>query len=294
MNLTVIILTCDEEKNLPDCLASLRGLQCPVFVVDSGSSDGTVAIARAVGAQVFEHRFEHYGQQRNWAQRDLPIRTDWVLHLDADERLTPELVDEIRKVLSEENSALDKIDGFMLCKRTFFMGRWIKHGGHYPSYHLRLFRKEKGFCEERFYDQHFIVDGSVAKLHNDYLDILSADLDRWIQRHLRWAALEARQWLSNDGGQVAARFFGNPIERKRWLREKLYDRSPLFIRPFLFWLYRYFFRAGFLDGKEGFIFHFLQGFWFRLLVDIKITGQRSEIRGRPLGDGVCEVVVRDL
>ena len=315
--LSLIILTYNEEKNLPACLASLKGLECEIFVVDSGSTDRTREIVTAAGAQVIEHPFKNYSAQRNWAQQNLPIKTEWVLHLDADERLTPELVAEIRERLGHAESKeqgvgsmehgtkseargarsaqlgaghqqsaishspgsgeLEGIDGFLLRKRTFFMGRWIRHGGHYPSYHLRLFRKDKGFCEERLYDQHFVVNGKVEKLKHDYIDVLNPDLDTWTQRHMRWAELEAMEYLNvhNGNGQVRAALFGNPIERRRWLRNDLYGRSPLFVRPFIYWLYRYFFRLGFLDGKQGFIFHFLQGFWFRLLVDIKIDEMRK-------------------
>ena len=276
--LSVIILTHNEERNLPDCLGSLAGLDCEIFVVDSGSTDGTREIALAAGAKLADHPFENYAAQRNWAQQSLPIETDWLLHLDADERLTAELRDEIAALFAAENShRLAQIDGFMLCKRTIFMNRWIKHGAHYPSYHMRLFRKATGICEERLYDQHFIVNGKIATLEHDYLDVLCADLDSWLTRHMRWAELEARQLMQREdrGRRVQADPFGNPIERKRWLRNGVYNRAPLFVRALLYWFYRYVIRLGFLDGKEGFIFHFLQGLWFRLLVDIKFDRLRK-------------------
>lgn len=271
--LTVIILTHNEEVNLPACLESLRGLDCEVFVVDSGSTDRTREIAKAYGAKVYEHPFENYAAQRNWAQENLPITTEWVLHLDADERLTPELVQEITEVL---RSPPPGVDGFLLRKRTIFLGRWIRHGGHYPSYHLRLFRVRSGHCEQRLYDQHFVVHGRVAKLKNDYIDVVASDLSTWTERHLRWARLEASELLNSTPmeDRVRPKLFGTPIERRRWLRERLYARAPLFVRAFAYWVYRYFFRLGFLDGKEGFIFHFLQGFWFRLLVDIYLDELR--------------------
>jgi len=315
---TVIVLTLNEEANLPACLRSLTGLDCEVFVVDSGSTDQTLEIAAANGAQVFDHPFKNYAAQRNWAQGNLPIRSDWLLHLDADERLTPDLVEEIREVLgikreegrarSREQGAAGReqrsevgdqrseagdligIDGFLLRKRTIFMGKWISHGGHYPSYHLRLFRKGKGSCEERLYDQHFIVTGKIAKLNNDYVDVLCSNIDTWIARHTRWAELEAKQLLmsANGGSQVRPALFGNPIERRRWLRTGLYGRSPLYLRALFYWLYRYFLRLGFLDGKEGFIFHFLQGFWFRLLVDIKLDEFKRDVQSaKNHGTPVC-------
>ncbi len=275
--LSVIILTYNEEDNLPACLESLKGLDCEIFVVDSGSTDRTVEIARSAGAKIAEHPFSYYGAQRNWAQKNLAIQTDWVLHLDADERLTPELVAEIREALQD---APAELDGFFLCKRTIFMGRWISHGGHYPSYHLRLFRKERGLCEERLYDQHFVVKGKAAPLRHDYIDVLTSNLTTWTLRHTRWAELEAQELLRgpNGGPRVNARLFGSPIEKRRWLREGLYGRSPLFVRAFFYWFYRYFIRLGFIDGKEGLIFHFLQGFWYRFLVDAKIYEHRRALR----------------
>jgi glycosyltransferase involved in cell wall biosynthesis len=289
--LSVIILTHDEEQNLFDCLASLAGLNCEVFVVDSGSSDRTLEIAAAAGAQIVCHPFENYAAQRNWAQHTLPVKTDWLLHLDADERLTTALRDEIAALFSPANeSHLAAVDGFMLRQRTIFMNRWIKHGAHYPSYHLRLFRKANGACEERLYDQHFVVNGNIATLEHDYLNVLCADLDTWVSRHLRWADLEARQMMQQEkaGRQVRADPFGNPIERKRWLRNGIYNRAPLFLRALLYWFYRYFLRLGFLDGKEGFIFHFLQGLWFRLLVDVKLY-QLLKIPAVELSDKRSEV-----
>ena len=267
--LSVILLTMNEELNLPNCLESLRELGAEIFVVDSGSTDRTLDIAKSAATRIFHHPFDHYGAQRNWAQENLPLSGEWVLHLDADERLTPELVTEINQVLQNPP---DDIDGFMLRKRTIFMGRWIRHGGHYPSYHLRLFRRKLGSCEDRLYDQHFLVDGNVLQLKHDYLDIVASNLRSWTLRHSKWALLEAQEILRSErnDNRVRPDPRGNPIEKKRWLREGVYLRGPLFARAFLYWIYRYVFRLGFLDGKEGLIFHFLQGCWFRFLVDATI------------------------
>jgi glycosyltransferase involved in cell wall biosynthesis len=269
--LTVVILAHNEEANLPGCLESLRGLRCALFVVDSGSTDRTVEIASRHGATVQHHRFENYSAQRNWALDNLPFETSWVLHLDADERLTPMLVDELNTVLT---GAGPGISGFLLRKRTMFMGRWMRHGGHYPSYHLRLFRPDRGRCESRLYDQHFIVEGGVGKLKHDYLDVVSSSLLTWTIRHARWASMDAGEMIHPPaaGDQVAPDVFGNPIERRRWWRT-IYGQGPPFARALCYWLYRYFFRLGFLDGTEGLIFHFLQGFWFKFLVDSMIYEQ---------------------
>ena len=174
-SLAVIILTKDEERNLPDCLASLVRLDAEVWVVNSGSTDRTVALAEAAGCRVTAHPFENYAAQRNWAFDNLPIRAPWTLCLDADERLTFEIVDEIRCLLLNAPAS----NGYMMKKRTIFMGRWLRYGGQYPSYHLRLFRTGLGHCEDRLYDQHFIVDGPVGQLRNDYIDILTASISTW-------------------------------------------------------------------------------------------------------------------
>ena len=271
-DLTVIVLTYDEELNLPDTLESVEGLDSEVFVVDSGSTDRTVEIAKEKGTRIFEHPFLNYGAQRNWAIQNLPIETEWMLHLDADERLTPELRENIKWALED---AADGVSGFLLRRRTVFLGQWIKHGGIYPTYHARLFRRGKGRCEERLYDQHYVVDGTVEKLSGDMIDT-TQDLSAWTARHARWAAMEAEELLleGDPSGRLAAKALGNPMERRRWLRNRVYNHLPLFLRPVLYFLYRYLLRLGFLDGKRGLVYHFLQGCWYRFQVDAYILQSR--------------------
>jgi len=282
--LSVIILTYNEEVNLPACLESLKGLDCEVFVVDSGSTDRTVEIAKAAGATVVVHPFENYAAQRNWAQSNLPLSTEWVFHIDAGERVTPELADSLSRFFS--SGPPDEIDGLLVVRRTIFLGRWLRHGAMYPVYHLRVFRRDKGRCEHRQNDQHFVVDGNVRKLNGDLLDITTDDLDSWTLRHVRWANLEADELMRGHAGGsssgVRARLSGNPIERRRWLRN-LYYRMPLFLRALGFFCYHYFFRLGFLDGIEGLIFWTLRGFWYRFYVDAKLyeARKRSEVRKAP-------------
>ena len=267
-----VVLTHNEERNLPDCLRSLEGWVHELFVVDSGSTDATVAIARAAGARVFEHPFEHYGAQRNWAMDHLPISAPWILHMDADERITPELRSSIGTALARDPGGLD---GFLVSRRTMFMGTWIRHGGHYPAWHLRLMRTGVGRCEDRLYDQHFYVPGAVRKLQGDLIDTLTPDVATFTARHLRWAALEAAEHEAPGAeGRIRGRLgTENAIEQRRWLRD-WYARLPLFVRPTAYFLYRYFVRLGFLDGRAGLVFHVLQGFWFRFLVDALILERR--------------------
>jgi glycosyltransferase involved in cell wall biosynthesis len=269
--LSIVILTKNEAANLSASLASLQELNAEVFVVDSGSTDQTVAIAQQAGCQVFEHPWENYAKQLNWAIQNLPITSPWIMRLDADERLTPELVEELKQVLLQTP---DDISGYQVKRRVFFMGRWIRHGGYYPTWLLRIWRTGLGICEQRYMDEHIVLStGKVANLQHDIIDENYKGLSFWTDKHNRYADREVKDLLtvmsteSDDllkGGQFSQ------ASRRRWVKSNLYARSPLFFRAFLYFLMRYTIGLGFLDGIEGLIFHFLQGFWYRFLVDAKI------------------------
>ncbi len=276
--ISAVVLTYNEEKNVEDCLRSLAGWVGEIYVVDSGSMDGTLEVARKYTDKIVQHPFDDYSKQRNWAQDTLPLQNRWILHVDADERVSPELEASIRNFF--DSGAMDRHAGAMFSRRTVFMGRWIRHGGHYPVYHVRLFRKEAGRCEDRLYDQHFLVTGSVATLQGDLIDILTSELDEWTVRHVRWAGAEAREARrekqAGDSRQMAARLVGGAMQRRRWLRSVAFGHAPLFSRAFLYFFYRYVIRLGFLDGVEGLIFHFLHACWFRFYIDAKIWEQMRE------------------
>jgi glycosyltransferase involved in cell wall biosynthesis len=277
--ISIIIITYNEEKNLEECLKSVSGWADEIFIVDSGSTDRTLEIAKKYTERIYQHPFINFAQQRNWSQENLPIRNEWVFHLDADERVGSELISQLQRIFSSDTDA----DGFMIARRTIFRDRWIKHGGHYPVYHLRIFKKDKGRSEERLYDQNYIVNGRIIKIKGDIINVINPDLDLWKNRHRQWADLEAREVLFNKDRVINVGLTGNPIGRRNWLRYRVYYRLPLFIRSFFYFLYRYILRLGFLDGKAGLIFHFWQGFWYRLLVDLKIRElavrkRRSEVK----------------
>ncbi|MFH1868868.1 MAG: glycosyltransferase family 2 protein [Candidatus Omnitrophota bacterium] len=263
--ISVIIITKDEEQNIKECLESVKWAD-EIFIVDSGSIDKTLEIAKSYTEKISYHRFENFAQQRNWAQDKLPIKNEWVFHLDADERASDELKDELKKAFSHSPDA----DGFMMSRRTMFRGRWIRHGGHYPVYHLRIFKKDKGRSEQRLYDQNYIVSGRVSIISADIINIINPDLESWKQRHKRWSVLEAEEVLLNKERVMNIGLEGSPIEKRNWFRYRIYYKMPLFIRSFVYFFYRYILKMGFLDGREGLTFHFWQGLWYRLLVDIKI------------------------
>jgi glycosyltransferase involved in cell wall biosynthesis len=273
--LAVIVLTHNEAANIQVCLDSIAGWTQEIFVVDSGSTDRTLEIAGQYTDNIIYHPFENYAQQRNWAQDNLALNCSWILHVDADERVTPELRKAIYHFFETQQD--QRFNGAFFSRRAIFMGRWIRHGGHYPVYHTRLFRRDRGRCEERLYDQHFLVEPPVKQLEGDLIDVLTCDLDTWSLRHIRWAGKEAEEITGTIvlSKQVASKLFGTPIERRRWLRNNLFGTIPPFIRAFGYFLYRYFFRLGFLDGTEGLIFHFLQACWFRFYIDAKLWEMRQ-------------------
>lgn len=277
--LSVIILTYNEEANLPVCLASLQALDAEIFIVDSGSTDKTVEIAVSAGCHLVQHSFENQAQQLNWALENLPITTPWIMRLDADERVTPELTQELKRTLPQTS---DTITGYQVKRRVFFMGRWIRHGGYYPTWLLRIWRTGVGTCEQRWMDEHMVLgEGDIANLQNDIIDENNKGLNFWVDKHNRYANREVKDMLAltiQEKDSLLAQSQASQASQRRWVKKNLYSQSPMFLRAFIYFLLRYTVGLGFLDGLEGLIFHFLQGFWYRFLVDAKIYEvQRQKI-----------------
>jgi len=272
MQPAVIILSFNSEGTLGNTLRSARQVSDEIFVVDSYSQDGTLELARSLGATIVQHPFEHYGAQRNWAIDTLPITKSWQLHLDADEWMDDRLVAGIRALPDEPEHS-----GYFIARYVRFLGRILRHGGMNPTWHLRLFRTGIGRCENRKYDQHYLLKtGSSGQLPGSMIDDIRMPLTEWTARHNRWADGEVAELEAHETmGRLQPHARGNPAQRKRFLRQK-YNRLPLFFRPFALFAYRYLFRLGFLDGTEGFIFYVLQTFWFRFLVDAKIWENRGQ------------------
>ena len=274
MRPTVILLTFNSEDTVGATLRIARLVSDEIFVVDSFSKDKTVELAQALGATVVQHPFENYGAQRNWAIDTLPVTRPWQLHLDADELMSAQLVAAIQAL--PDDSAYS---GYFLPRYLRFLGRVLRHGGMSPTWHLRLFRTGMGRCEDRKYDQHFMLkSGTSGRLLGEMIDDIRMPLTEWTARHNRWADGEVAELETEEtSGRVQPDAHGNPAQRKRFLRQK-YNKLPLFIRPFCLFAYRYFFCLGFLDGTEGLIFWVLQTFWFRFLVDAKIWEKRNAAR----------------
>lgn len=268
--ISIVLLSFNSEDSIGRTILSLQGLSDDIHVVDSFSKDGTVALCQSLGCQVVEHPFEGYSKQRNWSIDTLPLKYQWQLHVDADEEFTPELVDAIR-ALNLESSP---VDGYILGRKIVFLGKVLRFGGIAQTWHYRLFRTGFGRCEDRLYDQHFVANGATERINAFMLDHQEANLSEWTTRHNRWSDLEAEEALQESmSGQIIAKATGNAIERKRY-QKGFYYRMPLFWRALAYTFFRYFILLGFLDGTRGFIYHMLQGFWFRVLVDAKIYERR--------------------
>jgi glycosyltransferase involved in cell wall biosynthesis len=274
--LSVLILTHNEESNIGKCLRSLLPLDPAVYVVDSGSTDKTLDICRSYGATVARHEWKNHADQFNWGLGHFGLSSGWVMRMDADEEVTPELAQLLREFLRDPPA---DVSGVWVRRRVHFMGRWIRHGGYYPTWLLRMFRAGSGRCEQRWMDEHIVVDsGQTIRLFADIIDDNAKDLTFWTDKHNRYADREVLDLLAREdaAGPDGARP-GGQAGARRWMKTHVYGRVPLFVRPLLYFVYRYFFRLGFLDGREGLIFHFLQGFWYRFLVDAKLYEYR---RGR--------------
>lgn len=266
--ISVIILTYNEERNIEKCLQSVKGWVQEIIVVDSYSVDATKKMAEEYGARVVSHPFKNQADQFNWALDTIPITTEWILRLDADEEMSKNLWEEIAKKIPHTPP---DINGFYMKRRVYFMGRWIKHGGYYPTWILRLWRKGKARIESREMDEHTILlEGRTEKLENDFIDNNQKNLESWTAKHNDFSTREVYARLKTEKEQLlAARAKGEQPQKKRWIKERVYLKLPLFLRVFMYFFYRYIVRVGFLDGKEGLVFHVLQGFWHQFLIDAK-------------------------
>ncbi|MFN6201594.1 MAG: glycosyltransferase family 2 protein [Acidobacteriota bacterium] len=261
--LSVIVPVKNEELNLSACLASVSFAD-EIWVVDSGSTDGTGAIARQAGAEVVQFAYAGgFPRKKNWALANLPFKNEWILLIDADERVTPELEAEIRDVIATERG----VDGYYINRKLIFLGRWIRHCGWYPSWNLRLFKHRLGRYERLETDavenagdvevhEHVVLDGRAEYLRHDLLHEDFKSVYHFIERHNRYSNWEAKVYHNFAHGiegraRIGASLFGSPLERKRFIK-RLWARLPF--RPLLRFVWMYVIKAGFLDGRPGLIF----------------------------------------
>jgi glycosyltransferase involved in cell wall biosynthesis len=269
-----IILTFNEEQHLPRLLKSIEGLNTSIYILDSGSTDETLKIAQEFKAEVKINPFENHPKQWDCALKSFDIQTPWIIGLDADQIVTPELFAQLQNFKDEDYK---NTNGIYFNRKNYFKGKWIKYGGFYPKYLLKMFRTNIGYSDlNENMDHRFIVPGQTEIWKNGHIleeNLKENKISFWIAKHNRYSDLIAEEEierLNNLRNQtITPNFWGSPDERNAWLK-RLWWKLPLGLRPFLYFSYRLFFKLGILDGSTGILFHFLQGFWFRLIVDVKI------------------------
>lgn len=272
LDITTIILTYNEELHIRRCLENVCAFSKKVYVIDSPSTDKTVEICNEFpNVEVVVHNYPgNQAAQFNWALDNVQIDTEWILRLDADEYLLPELIEELQGKMP---NLPNNVSGVTFKRRHIFLGRWMKRGT-YPVMILRLFRKGKAVCEQRLMDEHIeLLEGENLTFENDFVDHNLNNISWWAQKHVNYSVREAAELLDIEyritGNDSSNRNLSKKTLQKRELKNK-YARQPLFWRSFAYFCYRYFLQLGFLEGKEGFLWHFLQGWWYRALVDAKI------------------------
>jgi glycosyltransferase involved in cell wall biosynthesis len=271
--LGIIVLTYNCASVIADTLQAARTVGDMVYVVDSYSTDDTVAIAESLGCQVVQRAFANYADQRNWAIDEFGARSQWQLHLDADEVLDAMACSEIRRVLAAPGPA----SGYIFKRRTYFLGRPLRFGGA-SNFHLRLFKSGTARCENRLYDQHFVSLLPALRLRGLLHDMNVGSLTEWTARHNRWSDMESAELLrpsEQATGQLTGRLSADPRERRRFYKGRYYAAPPI-LRVLLLFAYRYVLLGGFLDGRAGFFYAFFQVAWFRMLVDAKLTERRLQ------------------
>ncbi len=273
LDLSVIILTYNEEIHIRRCLENVALFAKAIYVVDCFSTDKTVEIAQSLGAKVVAHKWPgNQAEQFNWALAHLPISTAWVLRLDADEYLLPELVQELQEKLP---SLPSDVTGIIFKRRHIFMGQWMKRG-IYPVKLLRAFRFGKGMCEQRLMDEHIqLSEGRAVEFEHDFCDHNLNNLSWFCHKHVNYAIREAVELLDIEfdltgSSKTDSELNTSPQALTKRMEKHKYAQLPLFWRSFAYFCYRYFIKWGILDGREGFLWHFLQGWWYRTLVDAKV------------------------
>jgi glycosyltransferase involved in cell wall biosynthesis len=271
-DISVIILTYNEEKHLKRCINSIQDIATEIFVVDSFSTDDTVELAESLGAKVYQNKWINYATQFNWGLENCPIKTKWVMRLDADEVISPELAQEIKEELSED----DGTKGYVLNRGHVFLNKKMIYGGSYPTKLLRIWEYGNGYCENKWMDEHIILKerGKIINLKYSFWDYNLNNIGWWTEKHNGYATREAIDQLNKKYNLFDIEDAQNDTTQqskiKKLLKNKVYEKMPKAIRAFMYFIYRYIFRLGFLDGYQGFAWHFLQGFWYRFLVDVKV------------------------
>lgn len=295
-NIAVVILTYNEAIHLPRALDHIRSFAREIFVIDSFSKDATVDLAKGGGAQVLQHSFQNYARQFEWALDNAPITSEWVMRLDADEIIEADLAAEITAKLSTLPA---DVNGINLNRKTIFQGKFIRHGGRYPLTLLRIWRRGKARIEDRWMDEHmYLTEGRTVTFSGGFADHNLYDLTFFTAKHNGYASREAldvlnqRLHLFEPQLALTTEVTAKQAKIKRFFKESVYNRLPFEISAFLYFLFRYVVQLGFLDGREGAIYHVLQGFWYRFLVGAKLRELEQAVNQAASVDEVRSEIAR--
>lgn len=264
-DITAIILTRNEEVNIADCINSVKAIVKRIVVIDSYSTDKTVEIAQECGAEVYKHKFENYAKQYMYGVEKAQIKTMWTLRIDADERLTANSGAELEQLCNENVNT--NVSGIVLRFKKNFLGKDLYHGGVYPWKKLSCYKSKFGKIENRNMDEHIILSsGKTVEMKSDCLHFDFKNLEYFVNKHNWYSSRETVDYFEN----ITDKKDKSELDLKTWIKMNLYYKLPLGMRAHLYYLYRYYILRGFLDGKEGKIYAFLQAYWYRYLVDAKI------------------------
>ena len=283
--ITLIVLSYNEEIHLERCLSRIAPWMSRVVVIDSFSTDATVEIAARHGAEVIQHKFKNHADQFRFGLEAAAPTTEWVMRIDCDEYFEESAFPALAELLP---ALTDDVTGVHVRRKLIFREQWIRHGRYYPVILLRLWRNGAAEMEQRWMDEHMVLTRGRAVLleGGDLVDHNLAGLDAWTAKHNRYAtlamidAINREHPLFEEDRRIEAET--SAARRNRFLKNSVYGRAPLYLRSLLLFLYRYILRLGFLDGRIGFAFHVLHGFWVFLLIDAKIDEARDFIRAHGL------------
>lgn len=282
MSVTALILSFNEEVHIGRCLDRIAPLAERVVVIDSFSTDRTVEIAKAAGAEVHQHAFTNQAAQLQWALDTVPIDSNWIIRVDCDEYLEPALIDELKAKLPTLPADVTALD---LKLKLLFRGKFIRWGGYYRTWLTRLWRPGAGRMEQRWMDERLLITRGRAEriTGGDLVDASLKDIGWWVAKHNGYATRQMVDFIAREHGLVSAADgdLTASAKRGRGMRDR-YARAPLYLRAVLYFLQRYFLRLGFLDGRLGFVWHFMQGFWYFVLIDAKIDEARTWIAANSL------------
>lgn len=258
-----MILTYNEEENIEQCLRSVEGWASEIHIIDSGSTDGTLQKIKSFDVKLTSNNFINFSQQRNFALNQIRQDYDgWILFLDADEYLTPEIKVEISLRISSE-----RFTNYFLNRKFYWQNKWIKRG-YYPCNIIRLFKNGYARCEDRSVNEHLSVTGGTGYIKENFIHKCNKPISYWVEKHIQRAKLEASELFVTPNNKPKLRFSNNKVETKRWIRIYVWQKLPIFIRPFLLFFFRLFIQGGIFDGRRAFGYHFLQTLWFTMLIDI--------------------------